>query len=144
MGSQVHVRVAEPDDLAWIAKHDGHLDAPALALKVAAKEVVVAETAGERVGLLRLDHLWSSVPFVAQVRVAEASRRRGVGAALVAFVADRSRAQGAAMLLSSVTAGEPAPLAWHLAVGFAECGRLSGLNGDGADEIVLRMALAAV
>ncbi len=143
MGSHVHVRVAEPADLAWIALHDGHLDPPSLALKVAASEVLVAEAAGARVGLLRLDHLWSSVPFVAQVRVAEASRRRGVGAALVEFVAHRCRAQGAAMLLSSVTAGEPAPLAWHLAVGFAECGRLSGLNRDGQDEIVLRMALAS-
>jgi GNAT superfamily N-acetyltransferase len=142
--AQVCVRVADAGDLPWLVEFDGHLDAPAIAAKVAAAEVVVAESAGEPVGLLRLDQLWSSLPFVALVRVAEPARRSGIGSALVTFVAERARAQGATMLLSSSAAGEIGPLRWHLAVGFEECGRLRGLNPGGADEVVYRVPLGSL
>jgi GNAT superfamily N-acetyltransferase len=139
--TEIVVRPGDDDDLAWLVANDGHLDESGLRSKLATGEIVVAEITGERVGLLRLDHLWSAVPFVALVRVVEPARRRGVGRALVAFTADRARARGADVLLSSATADEAAPQAWHLAVGFEECGFIAGLNPGGVGEVVFRMAL---
>lgn len=139
--TEIVVRPGDDGDLAWLVANDGHLDESGLRSKLAAGEIVVAEITGERVGLLRLDHLWSAVPFVALVRVVEPARRRGVGRALVAFTADRARARGADVLLSSATADEAAPQAWHLAVGFEECGFIAGLNPGGVGEVVFRRRL---
>ena len=138
---QVHVRGAEGSDLDWLAEHDGHLDRAQLERKVAAGEVLVAEIDGQRAGLLRLDHLWSRIPFIAQIRVLEPARRRGVGRTLVAFACEQARRDGVHVLLSSSQADEPAPQAWHRAAGFEECGFVAGINEGDVDEIVFRIAL---
>ncbi len=131
-------RVAVLDDLAWLIANDGHLGEPALRVKVAAGEIFVAEIDGKRAGLLRLDFLWSKIPFIAHVRVDENMRHRGLGTALVQFTCDRMRTQGAAILLSSTSADELVPQAWHRANGFEECGVITQLNDNGADEIFFR------
>ncbi len=136
----VTVRLATEDDLPWLAQHDGHVNAARLGPKIPAGEIAVAELDGKRVGLLRLDHLWSTEPFVALVRVLEPARRQGVGRALVAFVADRARAGGADVLLSSTTAGEDEPQAWHRAVGFTECGGFERPN-DEPGEVFFQLVL---
>jgi GNAT superfamily N-acetyltransferase len=137
----ISVRPAERDDVGWLARNDGHLDAGRLAAKVDAGEVLLAEVDAEPAGLLRFDLLWSAVPFVALVRVRDPLRRRGVGRALVASLADRARADGATFLLSSATEDEPAARAWHAAIGFTVCGELSGINAGGVGEVVYRLGL---
>lgn len=138
MAADISVRLADAHDLNWLAEHDGHLDALALATKLARSEVLVAEVGGGAAGLLRFDWLWSSVPFVAQVRVLQPYRRLGVGRALVDALTEHARASGARLLLSSATGSEPEPQAWHLALGFEECGRLSGINDDVAEVVFQR------
>ena len=135
------MRPAAVPDITWLVENDGHLDSDAIAGKLASQEVLVAEIGGQRVGLLRLDHLWSTIPFVALVRVSEPFRRQGVGLALVRGAAERGRARGASLLLSSATAGEAGPQAWHRAVGFEPCGELAGINEDGAGELFFRLTL---
>lgn len=44
-------------------------------------------------------------------------------------------------LYSSSQADEPAPQAWHRAVGFAECGFLAGINPGGVGEMFCRKPL---
>jgi GNAT superfamily N-acetyltransferase len=138
MAAAIIVRSAESRDLRWLAEHDGHLDARVLAGKVASGEVLVAEVDGAIAGLLRFDLLWSAVPFVAQVRVLDHFQRLGVGRALLDALAERARASGATFLLSSATCDEREPQAWHWAVGFEECGQLSGINEGGVAEVVFR------
>jgi N-acetylglutamate synthase-like GNAT family acetyltransferase len=137
----VRVRAAEMRDLAWLEVFDGHLDGASLRTKLTLGELFVAEIDGDRVGMLRLDYLWSSVPFIALVRVAEHVRRRGAGRALVAHVGDHVRSGGGDVLFSSSTAGEAEPRAWHLAVGFEESGFIANINQGGVGEVVFRMAL---
>jgi GNAT superfamily N-acetyltransferase len=127
------------DDLEWLVLHDGHLGERELGRKIDAGEVLVAESDGERLGLLRLDHLWSSVPFVALLRVLPEARRRGAGRALVEAARALARGRGAPLLLSSATGNEPDALAWHRAVGFEEWGVLPGLNPGGAGEVFFRI-----
>ena len=141
MSRVVTVRAAESSDLDWLVDNDEHLDADTLTAKVAACEVLVAEVEGERAGLLRFDRLWSAVPFVAQVRVGAAFRRRGIGRALVDALADEGRASGASYLLSSATGNEQEPQAWHQAVGFTVCGELAGINDSDISEVFYRLPL---
>lgn len=141
MTADIRVRLADAHDLNWLAEHDGHLDALALAAKLARSEVLVAEVDGAPAGLLRFDWLWSSVPFIAQVRVLQPFRRLGVGRALVDALTEQAGASGATLLLSSATGDEPEPQAWHRALGFEECGRLSGINEGDVAEVMFQRRL---
>jgi ribosomal protein S18 acetylase RimI-like enzyme len=128
----VNVRPAAGSDLRWLAEHDGHLDAAQLGRKIRDDEMFVAESdAGELLGLLRVDHLWSALPHIAQIRVLEPCRRRGVGRGLVEALKGASREAGATKLLSSTRPDYLEAQTWHRAVGFRECGRLSGLGPSG-------------
>jgi len=133
------VRPATQADLPWLTEHDGHLGAERIAAKVAGREVLVAEVDGVPAGMLRLDHLWSAVPYMALVRVLAPFRRQGVGRALVGAVCEHAREMGADFVLSSATGDEPEPQAWHRAVGFEPCGELSGINPGGVGEVFFRL-----
>jgi GNAT superfamily N-acetyltransferase len=118
--AKVSVREASEADLAWCLSTDGHLDEAALLSKIRAREILVADSEGEPVGLLRFDLMWSSVPFIAQMRVLETHRRQGVGQALLRAVEDRARGCGSIAVLSSIALGSDrrAALGWHEAMGF--------------------------
>lgn len=124
--STFKVRPASRADLAWCVATDGHLDEVALRSKIRAGEVLVAEADGERVGLLRFDVIWSSVPFIAQIRVLETHRRRGVGRALLQAVEEAARGYGSNAVLSSIALGSDrtAALGWHEAMGFERFGEV--------------------
>jgi N-acetylglutamate synthase-like GNAT family acetyltransferase len=139
--ADVEVRFAALRDLPWLAHNDGHLDSHKLSDKVAATEIFVAESNNELTGLLRIDFLWSKVPFIAQVRVTEKHRRLGIGRTLVAALCDDQRSKASGFVLSSTTGGEAEPLAWHKAVGFAPCGEVTGIDGPGSVEVFLRRDL---
>jgi GNAT superfamily N-acetyltransferase len=123
----VRVRAAEMRDLPWLEVFDGHLDGASLRTKLALGELFIAEIDGDRVGMLRLDYLWSSVPFIALVRVAKHVRRQGAGRALVAHVGDHVRSGGGDVLFSSSTAdeAEPQPGIWPSASRRAASSRTS-------------------
>ena len=92
--------------------------------KIRVREILVADSDGEPVGLLRFDLMWSSVPFIAQIRVLETYRRQGVGQALLQAVEERARACGSIAVLSSIALGSDrtAPLSWHEEMGFERFG----------------------
>ncbi len=134
------VRFATLDDLDWLAAHD---DIPAAIIKrkIAVNEMVIAEKGGERVGFVRLEYLWSMLPYIAMIRVIEAHRQQGVGRALLAFLEAYLREKGHIVLMSSSQVDEPLPQAWHRHMGFEECGILNGINPGGVGEIFFRKAL---
>ncbi len=134
------VRFATRDDLDWLAAQDV-IPAAIITRKLAVNEMVIAEKGGERVGFVRLEYLWSMVPYIAMIRVIEAHRQQGVGRALLAFVESTLREQGHTVLMSSSQVDEPPPQAWHRHMGFEECGILNGINPGGVGEIFFRKAL---
>jgi ribosomal protein S18 acetylase RimI-like enzyme len=139
--SQVRVRLAAADDIAWYQAEDPTIPADAVRRKVEAQEIFVAEIDGRRAGHLRLDFLWSKFPFIALIRVLPESRRQGVGQAMLEFIAARLRDNGHDTLCSSSQVNEPEAQAWHRRLGFEECGILDGVNPGGIGEIFFRKRL---
>ena len=137
---ELAVRFAAPDDLDWLTAQDD-IPAAIIARKIAVSEMVIAERSGERVGFLRLEYLWSMLPYIAMIRVSEAHRQQGIGRALLAFLASYLCAKGHTVLLSSSQADEPSPQAWHRHMEFEECGILSGINAGGVGEVFFRKTL---
>lgn len=136
------VREAAEGDLAWCLATDGHLDEAGLLPKIRAHQILVAESDGVPVGLLRFDLMWSAVPFIAQLRVAEPYRRQGVGQALLRTVEERARECGSIAVLSSIALGSDrtATLGWHTAMGFEGFGVVDGMfPGEQAEAFYVKI-----
>ena len=138
MSDEIVIRFARLDDLDF-AYQDGYIPAEVLKRKIEGQlalnpdrieDVVVAEWNGKRVGYVRLEYLWSIVPYIALIRVLPEYRRQGVGKALLRFIETFLREAGHDVLYSSSQADEPEPQAWHRHVGFEECGFITGINED--------------
>ena len=148
MSEEIVIRFARLDDLDF-AYQDGYIPAEALKRKIEAQlalnpdrieDVVVAEWNGKRVGYVRLEYLWSIVPYISLIQVLPEYRRQGVGKALLQFIETFLRAAGHDALYSSSQADEPEPQAWHRHVGFQECGFITGIN-EGVGEVFFRKSL---
>ncbi len=133
----VLVRLANLNDLSFVSS-DGYIPQDVVKRKIECDEIFVAERGGERVGYLRLEYLWSLVPYIALIRVAESHRRTGIGRALLAHIEAALESQGHTALYSSSQADESPPQEWHRHHGFEECGIIAGLNEGGVGEVFFR------
>jgi GNAT superfamily N-acetyltransferase len=134
------VRFADESDLSFVAQ-DGYVSRDIIARKIDAGEVLIAEKNTIPVGYLRIEYLWSKLPYITIIRVLPDHRKEGVGKALLAFLECELARAGHSILLSSSQADEPEPQSWHRHVGFTECGRLAKIN-DGVDEVFFRKRLS--
>jgi len=128
--------------LGHCTRIDGDVDAQILRWKVRRREIIVAEVEGRPVGYLRLEYLWSQVPYIGLIRVVPEHRRRGVGKAMLHFLEEFLRSKGHRWLYSSSQADEPEPQAWHRHMGFRECGFIAGINRGEVGEVFFRKPLA--
>jgi L-amino acid N-acyltransferase YncA len=131
----MEIRFATADDSNWCAAHDMPAPAEVMLHKIQLREIAVAENAGQRVGFLRLEYMWSRHPFIGLIWIEELHRRQGIGRALLEFIEQELRQKGHRQLLSSSQADEPDSQAWHRSVGFRECGFLAGINEGGVGEV---------
>jgi len=139
--NETSVRLARPDDLDFV-RQDGYVPAEVAKRKIDLQEAVVAERGGQRVGYMRLEYLWSLVPYIAMIRVQVELRRQGIGTAMLHFAEAFLRERGHTALYSSSQANEPEPQAWHRRMGFEECGIITGINESGIGEVFFRKHLA--
>lgn len=138
--TNIHVRFAAHNDLAFVSR-DEHITTDAVARKIDQQEVILAEIAGEPVGYLRLEYLWSIVPYIALITVEDDHRRNGIGKALLQFTSQYLVQNGHTQLYSSSQADEPEPQAWHRHMGFEDCGLIAGINA-GVSEIFFRKQIS--
>ena len=148
MSDEIAIRFARLDDLDF-AYQDGYIPTEVLKRKIEGQlalnpdcieDVVIAEWNGKRVGYVRLEYLWSIVPYIALIRVLPEYRRQGVGKALLRFIETFLHDTGHDALYSSSQADEPEPQAWHRHVGFEECGFIADIN-EGVGEVFFRKSL---
>ena len=143
MADQIRVRFANRMDLdECIALDHPAMPAEVIRRKVEQREIIVAEGVGKLVGYLRLEYLWSVVPYVALVWVVDNQRQQGIGRAMLRYLENVLCQQGHAVLYSSSQVNEPEPQAWHRHVGFKECGFVAGINEGGIGEIFFRKDLS--
>lgn len=133
-------RFAVPADLDFV-RQDQYLPPAIAQRKIEWREIIVAELDGNPVGYLRLEYLWSRLPYIALIHVLPEYRRRGIGKALLAFAEKSLREQGHKALYSSSQVNEAEPQAWHRHVGFEECGVIAGINEGGVGEVFFRRQL---
>ncbi len=148
MLDEIVIRFARLDDLDF-AHQDGYIPAEVLKRKIDAQlalnpdrieDILIAERNGKRVGYVRLEYLWSIVPYIPLIQVLPEYHRQGVGKALLGFLETFLRDAGHDVLYSSSQTDEPEPQAWHRHLGFEECGFITGIN-NGIGEVFFRKYL---
>jgi len=133
-------RLAAFDDLDFVSQ-DGYLSQEVVARKIEQEECFLVEVNQEKVGFLRLEYLWSLVPYIALIHVQEGRQNQGYSQVLLDYVVEALREKGHDCLYSSSQADEPAPQAWHRKMGFVECGVINQINEGCIGEIFFKMAL---
>lgn len=140
MSQHIIVRAAAQEDVDFA--FDEPRIPPAVRRRLIAEgDVLVAELDGAPAGFLRLEWIWSKLPFIALIRVLPARRRLGVGGALLGQLEAQLRAQGHAVLYSSSESSAAEAQAWHRHNGFEECGFIAGINAGGVGEVFFRKQL---
>ena len=135
---RITVRFASEEDLEFTGQ-DAYIPKAVVLRKIIQKEVVIAEIDGCAAGYLRLEFLWSLVPYIGLIRVSPFLRNQGVGKALLNFIRDHLFQEGNDWLYSSSQADEVEPQAWHRHMGFVECGIIEGINDGGVSEVFFRI-----
>ncbi len=136
------VRPAAFPDLPFV-EQDGYLSNDILQQKIEAGEVFILLVDDQPCGYLRLEFLWSIVPYIALIWIQENRRKKGFSRDLLEFVENHLVSKGHNTLYSSSQADEPLPQAWHRHMGFEECGMINGINEGGIGEIFFRKHLTA-
>jgi len=135
--SQIHIRFASAGDLEYVSQ-DHYIPTEVVVRKIDLNEVIIAEINDRPVGYLRLEYLWSILPYIALITVDPGHRRSGVGRAMLDYALDFLAAHHHEWLYSSSQADEPEPQAWHRHMGFQDCGIITGINDGGVSELFFR------
>jgi ribosomal protein S18 acetylase RimI-like enzyme len=100
MGERVLVRFATLDDTEFVSQ-DHYVSAEIVRRKIEWQEVIVARQNDRLVGYLRLEYLWSILPYIALIQVVPECRRQGVGKAMLDYLEGHLRGRGHKILYSS-------------------------------------------
>jgi GNAT superfamily N-acetyltransferase len=136
--SPIEVRFADQNDLSYVSQ-DHFIPLEVVARKIDLDEVIVSFYQGKPVGYLRLEYLWSIVPYIALITVEPDFRKIGIGKAMLKFALEYLGERSHEWLYSSSQADEPEPQAWHRHMGFVDCGIITGINEGGVSEVFFRL-----
>lgn len=138
----VLVRFANKNDLKAAINFDLHKDKSIISNKIEMKEVIVAELEGEIVGCLKIEYIWTHMPFISYVIVKEGLRTSGIGAKLLSFLENYLKEEkNSEFLLSSSMIDATKAQKWHMRRGFKECGFISSINENGVGEVFFKKYL---
>ena len=135
------IRFAEIKDLDSCVELDLHKNVDTIKNKISMKEVIVAENNNEVIGCLKIEYIWTHLPFISYIVIKNDFRASGIGRSMLTFLEEYLKNNGQDTLLSSTMTDAINPQKWHLKMGFIECGMLCGINDDGVGEIFFKKAL---
>lgn len=138
----VKIRFANQNDLEMAIELDLHRNKKVISNKIDMKEVIIAEVEEEIVGCLKIEYLWTHMPFISYIIVKEEFRGLGIGLALLSFLEKylRDEKEVEFLLSSSMTDATKAQK-WHMKRGFKECGFISSINEEGVGEVFFKKDL---
>ena len=135
------IRFAEIHDLDSCVELDLHKNTYIIKNKITMNEVIVAEVNNEVIGCLKIEYIWTHLPFISYIVIRKDFRSSGIGKSMLSFLENYLKKNGQSTLLSSTMTDAVNPQKWHLKMGFIECGILCGINEDGVGEIFFKKAL---
>lgn len=136
---EIKIRFANIKDLNFCKSQDyKHVKRSVLKRRIEEGSVIVAEFGKKKVGYLRIEYLWLSVPYISIVSVAEDYRGKGTGKRMIGFLEKYLTKNGHKFLYSSSQSNESQPKKWHRKVGFKTCGHIKSMNKGNIDEIFFR------
>lgn len=135
------IRFANIDDLNPCVELDLHKNIDVIKNKISMNEVIVAEINNEIIGCLKIEYIWTHLPFISYIVINKNFRASGIGSQMLNFLENYLKENGQSTLLSSTMTNAVAPQKWHLKMGFIECGILCDINEDGVGEIFYKKSL---
>ena len=135
------IRFANINDLESCVELDLHKNIDTIKNKISMNEVIVAEVNNEVIGCLKIEYIWTHLPFISYIVIRKEFRSSGVGKSMLTFLEQYLKENRQSTLLSSTMTDAVNPQNWHLKMGFIECGMLCGINDDGVGEIFFKKAL---
>ncbi|MBP3916539.1 MULTISPECIES: GNAT family N-acetyltransferase [unclassified Clostridium] len=135
------IRFAEMYDLDSCVELDLHKNTDIIKNKITMNEVIVAEVNNEVIGCLKIEYIWTHLPFISYIVIRKDFRSSGIGKSMLSFLEKHLREDGQSTLLSSTMTDAVNPQKWHLKMGFIECGILCGINENGVGEIFFKKSL---
>lgn len=133
------VRFASHDDLGSCFEFDHSDRQDIIENKIDMHEIILAERRGEVIGYLKLEYIWSKLPYISLIFLKPEFRGKGIGSLILNYLVEFLQLNGYSILLSSSQVNEAEPQKWHRKMGFAECGILNGINEEGIGEVFFRM-----
>jgi len=108
--------------------HSKYINPELIKSKIKNSEIILAKENSELVGLLRLNYIWSTRPYIEFIFVKQEKRNLGIGKQLLQFLEDYLVKSEYAYLFSSSEEQDPKAIEWHKKNGFKEMGKLTDLN----------------
>jgi ribosomal protein S18 acetylase RimI-like enzyme len=134
----LNIRFGSFSDLEYSTLMDKYVNEKLLKWKLENKEVILAEYNNDLVGYLRVEYLWSKVPYIGLIIVRKSYRKLGIGRSMLSFLEEYLKDMGLNKLYSSSQVNEAEPQAWHRRMGFEESGIINGINEEGIGEVFFR------
>ncbi|MBN1342589.1 MAG: GNAT family N-acetyltransferase [Phycisphaerae bacterium] len=139
----VIVECALASDLDSLVDHCPGKSEDVLRRKIEAGEAIIARLEGAIVGWMTYVLLYDVIPFINELGVIAAHRRKGVGTQLVGFLESKAVEAGMLRIMTSSLADEEGQHFWRK-LGFMDVGGvLLGNMGDEALEIFFRKDLVS-
>jgi ribosomal protein S18 acetylase RimI-like enzyme len=135
------VRFANQNDLEACIMFDHSDRQDIIENKIDMHEIIVAERCGVVIGYLKLEYIWSKLPYISLIILKADFRGKGIGTLMLNYLKEFLQLNGYETLLSSSQVNETEPQMWHRKIGFVECGILSGINEGGVGEVFFRLDL---
>ena len=135
----ITIRFAESADLNACLSFDNTGSIDTLESAIINHDVIVAQRLGEIVGYVRLQYIWSKIPFISLILIKTEFRGRGIGASMLNYLVEFLGMNGFKVLLSSSQVNEEGPQHWHHKMGFTEAGILCGINEHGIGEVFYKL-----
>lgn len=135
------IRFATLNDLDDCIELDLHKNTATIKNKISINEVIVAELNNTIIGCLKIEYIWTHLPFISYIVVKDDFRNSGVGYKMLYFLENYLKTNNQTILLSSTMTDAINSQKWHLKMGFIECGVLCGINEAGVGEIFFKKIL---
>lgn len=131
----MEIRIANNNDIKWLSENDRHITSECLKMKIANKEIFVAEEK-DIIGWIRFSLFWDNIPFMNFLYVITEYQRMGVGQKLVDYWEKEMRKIGYNKFMTSTLSNENAQ-EFYRKIGYSDIGGFI-LPGEAMELILLK------